>query len=368
MDILSATKILIGNSIEDSYDITTDIISFGTFVLTSNFQIFFPKMKMDYSNNLYIYINHETLPQLIIKDFKETKYLFYTSINDNHKILNFKSYELFNDILPLIKTSLIHRYYSTTIDIDIDFKTLNNTNQLGKTAWDLFLKVTLTLLRSLKLSFPKHSDKAVVVIEPRCYEDLEYVIRNASFHLENKWSLIIYHGNTNKSFIQEKLGENARIRYKNLHTDNLTTAEYNQLLLDKNFWKYFKKKSYKTVLILHTDALILKKGIKQFTHWNYIGAPWKEGHIQNIRVGNGGFSIHSVKHTLKAIHDHINQYENNNEDVFYSTYINEIPSAEIANQFSSETILNPDCLGLHKIYAYHSNEDVLNTLIRINYH
>lgn len=368
MDIKNITKVLFG-TLNDIHDLTANINIYGTFIFTSNFQMFFPNINQNVNGTLYIFINHETDPRLIISDLRDKKYLLYTSIDDNHRNLNLTSFESFNDILPLIKNSLTNHYHiGTNTIIDIDFKTLNNTNQLGKTAWDLFLKVTLPPLRSLKLSFPKHSDKAVVMIEPRCHEDLEYVIRNASFHLENQWSLIIYHGTTNKSFIKEKLHGLSNIRYKSLYTDNLTIAEYNQLLLNKKFWKYFKQKSYKTVLILHTDALILKKGINQFIQWNYIGAPWKEGHIQNLRVGNGGFSIHSVKHTLKAIHNHVNQYENNNEDVFYSTYINGIPSAEIASHFASETILNPNSLGLHKIYAYHSNEDVLNTLIKIKYH
>jgi hypothetical protein len=84
-------------------------------------------------------------------------------------------------------------------------------------------------------------------------------------------------------------------------------AGYNKLLISERFYAAFE--SYEYLLIVQTDALVLKD---ELSYWcakaySYIGAPMFEGFTRPSQplslycVGNGGFSLRKVADFLKVL-------------------------------------------------------------------
>lgn len=215
----------------------------------------------------------------------------------------------------------------------------------------------------------KESDYVAIIIEPRCHKHLESVIKNFISKLGKKWSMIIFHGNLNKDYIENILGDNHCINLVNLEINNLSVYEYSDILLDINFWN---KINSENILIFQTDCL-LRNNIDNFLNYDYIGAPWKKDNIclgitKNF-IGNGGLSFRKKKSILKILNlikptfksDH-----NLSEDIFFSKWTKELnmnlPTIKEAKLFSSEQIYEKNCVGLHKIYNYLSYEEVKDLL------
>ncbi len=82
---------------------------------------------------------------------------------------------------------------------------------------------------------------------------------------------------------------------------------YNQLLVSKIFYQKFT--AYQYVLIVQTDALVLKDALNEWCSkgYSYIGAPWFEGYtipilpLRLMGVGNGGFSLRHVPDFLRVL-------------------------------------------------------------------
>lgn len=81
----------------------------------------------------------------------------------------------------------------------------------------------------------------------------------------------------------------------------VSKASYNKLMLSLAFYKNFI--NYKYILIVQTDALVLRDNLDEWMSkdYSYIGAPWFEGWDNPVRPlrfigsGNGGFSLRKVK-------------------------------------------------------------------------
>ena len=222
-------------------------------------------------------------------------------------------------------------------------------------------------------NFSKDTNYVAVIIEPRCHIHLESVLKNFASKLDNKWSLIIYHGNLNEKFIRNIIGNDTNIKLINLNIDNLNIYDYSDLLLNINFWKNINSEN---ILIFQTDCL-LRKNINNFLHYDYIGAPWKKNNqcvkITNSLVGNGGLSFRKRSAILKILKLVDYKFKSNSkmsEDIFYSMWMKKfnmnIPTEMEAELFSSEHICNFDCAGLHKVYNYLSKKE-LQKLIKFSH-
>jgi hypothetical protein len=221
--------------------------------------------------------------------------------------------------------------------------------------------------------FSKDSDYVAIIIEPRCHIHFESVLKNFASKLDNKWSLIIFHGNLNKKFIENIIGNNNNIKLVNLNVDNLTIYEYSDILLDINFWNNINSEN---ILVFQTDCL-LRKNIDNFLKYDYIGAPWKKKNkcikITNSLVGNGGLSFRKKSAILKILKLVDYKFKSNSsisEDIFYSMWMKKfnmnLPSSDKAELFSSEHICNYECAGLHKTYHYLTKKE-LKKLIDFSY-
>jgi hypothetical protein len=84
-------------------------------------------------------------------------------------------------------------------------------------------------------------------------------------------------------------------------------AGYNKLLMSEHF--YAKFEVYQYLLIVQTDALVLKNELSYWCKkgYSYIGAPIFEGFTRPVQplsvlcVGNGGFSLRKVADFLKVL-------------------------------------------------------------------
>ena len=226
--------------------------------------------------------------------------------------------------------------------------------------------------RNIFSKFCKNSDYVAIIIEPRCHIHFESVLKNFASKLDNKWSLIIFHGNLNKEFIENIIGFDTNIKLINLNIDNLSIYEYSDILLDINFWNNINSEN---VLIFQTDCL-LRKNIDKFLKYDYIGAPWKKNNqcikITNSLVGNGGLSFRkrsAILKILKLVNYKFKSNSSMSEDIFYSMWMKKfnmnLPIPNEAELFSSEHIFNINSAGLHKAYHYLSKKD-LKKLIDFN--
>ncbi len=90
-------------------------------------------------------------------------------------------------------------------------------------------------------------------------------------------------------------------------TDFATIKSYNRLMMSRRFYSAFR--DYQYVLVVQTDALVLRDELKAWcaSGYSYVGAPWFKGFSRPdpaytlMGVGNGGFSLRSVPDALRFL-------------------------------------------------------------------
>ncbi|MHA7100056.1 DUF5672 family protein [Roseivirga pacifica] len=192
------------------------------------------------------------------------------------------------------------------------------------------------------------AENAAVIVESREHKDLEVIVKNVMSCLETGWSLYIFHGTNNETYVKKTFSKAPQINFISLETPTINREQYSTLLKTPEFWKKIEAKK---VLLFQTDSIMLKKGAESFLKYDYIGAPWNSKHfLSKTEVGNGGFSIRT-KQTMIEISE---KYKDDNlsEDVFYSKYckINgyALPTKKIAGSFCLEnTITHPSPIAVH---------------------
>lgn len=132
--------------------------------------------------------------------------------------------------------------------------------------------------------------------------------------------------------------------------------DYNVLLTSERFWKAVP---FEKVLIFQHDSGLLRQGIEEFLHWDYVGAPWK---FQD-HGGNGGLSLRTVKTMIETIaHTPYQPIIHGNEDVYFSNNIHRVGGKlaprEVCSKFSCESIFELGTLGYHAIDKHLNNEQV----------
>ena len=160
-------------------------------------------------------------------------------------------------------------------------------------------------------------------------------------------------------YYQEFFSEVQIARFPDKYFKNIDG--YNRLLLRTEFYGYFIK--YQYMLICQPDVWVLGTGdsIDELAKkgYDYIGAPWfpsmnvtwpvqKRKSVWNrkyvLHVGNGGFSLRHIEHTIKMLKKHffLRVFWKQNEDLFYSL-IGEaadsefkIPDVRLAGHFALE--------------------------------
>ena len=200
------------------------------------------------------------------------------------------------------------------------------------------------------------SSYTAIIVEPRKHKALEYVLNNFLENLDDKWNIILFHGNLNEDYSKDIIYKNKhknRIKLINLKVDNLTISDYSNLFYSKDFYNYIPTEIF---LVFQTDTIICsqyKDYIYKFIEYDYVGAPWKDG-----RVGNGGLSLRKKSKMLEILNVCNNSIVlGSNEDLFFSNPCNNTikyskPTFEQAKEFSIEHVLNDKSFGLHQAYLF----------------
>lgn len=165
--------------------------------------------------------------------------------------------------------------------------------------------------------------------------------------------------------------------HPDLREHKFSVEEYSALLKQASFWELFT--GYDKVLTVQDDAVLIRPQAERrirdtFGAFDYVGAPWVQTHgNQPLRdyanpefVGNGGLSLrtqrvmkeicarHSPEHAFDIFHTGL---QTDPEDVYFSRYVHrdgyKLCPQNLARQFSSEEILDPSTIGIHKPWMYH---------------
>ena len=152
---------------------------------------------------------------------------------------------------------------------------------------------------SREFVLPKGAKKALVLIEPRQHYALEYVVKNALYHLPG-WGLYVFHSHDNEDFVRAALSGVENVEFRRMDTHSLAIADLNRMLLDPRFWDEVHADK---ALLFQTDSLFVRGGVEEFERFDYVGAPWARdnertgllGSLVPPGAGNGGLSLRSVR-------------------------------------------------------------------------
>lgn len=196
-------------------------------------------------------------------------------------------------------------------------------------------------------------------------------------NLNNEWTCKIYTSSSALNYYEKYLSNCADVIDVELLNSKFHIDIYNKLLTSVELWESLE--DYTKCLIIQDDGILLRKGIDKFLSYDYVGAPWAEAigneylknNVNNDMVGNGGFSLRTISKMKEIVEKYIKEkktlfYQNLNntpEDVYFCKYLklnkdNKMPTAHDASYFSSEEIINPTSLGIHKLWCYHHSSTV----------
>jgi len=137
-----------------------------------------------------------------------------------------------------------------------------------------------------------------------------------------------------------------------------TASGYNSLLTDGDFWVELIR--YEKVLIFQHDSGLLRHGIEEFLEYDFIGAP-----IENIPgCMNGGLSIRNPEKMYEVCKylPYLGMNIHGNEDIYFCNelmfYRANLPTKELAQKFSVETIFGLGSLGYHAIDKYMTKNEL----------
>jgi hypothetical protein len=202
-----------------------------------------------------------------------------------------------------------------------------------------------------------------IIVEPRKHRALSFVLNNVLINLSDDWNVIVCHGTVNKEFVDDILNTDlknykSRVSLIDLGVENLTRAEYNELIASKKFYDFVPTEM---LLVFQTDSMIFAKNkhfIDEFMEFDYVGAPWC-GDIKppNATVGNGGFSLRRKSKMLEIIEKV--PYPGDNEDLYFSNAANHAlidfkkPSFDHAKRFSIEHVFSEASFGCHQPWNHY---------------
>lgn len=127
---------------------------------------------------------------------------------------------------------------------------------------------------------------------------------------------------------------------------------YNRYMTSMEFWSQVK--DYDRILMFQHDSEILRNGIENFLHYDYIGAPWP----WNDRGGNGGLSLRNPEKCIKLIEKKPWNINYGYEDVYFSNHLNgKVNTKKEGMRFSVETIFALGSFGAHAIDKYLTKEE-----------
>jgi Protein of unknown function (DUF5672) len=173
-----------------------------------------------------------------------------------------------------------------------------------------FSSLALPLLQKKFVSIAAKSSSSevgsnvAVIVEPQIVSTFETSVRNVMYHLGPQWSLVVVHSKLNEAFVKAALADIAtNIQFVQSSVQLNTIADYNAMMKSAAFWRSLNADK---ALVFQSDSIMLSSGIEAYMKYDFIGAPWDLDHNMYVKalfdkgdlvrgVGNGGFSLRSVK-------------------------------------------------------------------------
>ena len=223
------------------------------------------------------------------------------------------------------------------------------------------------------LSFLHYSglleSKALVIVEPREHEHLQYVCENFDKNICKSWDLYVFHGKSAGEYARDATAgiKGRRVHLIPLETDNLDGDGYNALFKSLDFWNQVKAEN---ILVFQTDAVICSDSqfkIRDFMKYDYIGCGSYAGAIGNKKdiwgknyskgnsfYGIGGLSFRKNSFQKQCIRKYPGIAADYPEDVFFSNCvehsINKPESAEVLANFCTQDSFTKRSFGAHNTW------------------
>jgi len=213
--------------------------------------------------------------------------------------------------------------------------------------------------------------KALVIVEPRKHEHLQYVCENFDKNMCKSWDLYVFHGKSAGSALHAQ-DATANIKGRKVHlipleTDNLDAKGYNALFKSMNFWNQVNAEN---ILVFQTDAVLCGASefkIRDFMKYDYIGCGSFAGAIGNKKqvwaneyskdnsfYGIGGMSFRKNSFQKQCIKKYPAIAADYPEDVFYSNCVEDSPnkpeSAEVLANFCTQDSFVKRSFGAHNTW------------------
>lgn len=219
--------------------------------------------------------------------------------------------------------------------------------------------------------------KALVIVEPRKHEHLQYVCENFDKNICKSWDLYIFHGKSAGAYAQMATSgiKGRRVHLIPLETDNLDATGYNALFKSLDFWNQVKAEN---ILVFQTDAVICSASefkIRNFMKYDYIGCGSYAGAIGNKKevwakeyskgnsfYGVGGLSFRKNSFQKQCIRKYPNIATDYPEDVFYSNCVEDSPnkpeSAEVLANFCTQDSFSKKSFGAHNTWYMKEDDKI----------
>jgi hypothetical protein len=195
-----------------------------------------------------------------------------------------------------------------------------------------------------------------------------------------KWTPVVYTKAAHKDFYTKHIPGVIIHTHPLLEVDNFDIETCNTLMKDALFWNNLE--GYDKCLIVQDDGMLIRKGLddSEFMDYDYVGAPWRECPenqevaelTKNGMVGNGGFCLRTVKACID-----VTESSNSTKELLFNKrlqtiqedvwFVKELAAkgykvcpSEKAKSFSVEQVYNLNTFGFHKLWAYHTPEQVRN--------
>jgi hypothetical protein len=197
-----------------------------------------------------------------------------------------------------------------------------------------------------------------VIVETRQHPALEYVIELFSEDLEIPIQLL--HGARNEAFIREStisaLVAQGKVVLTGLETDTLTPADYNALLLSREFWHALAGRG--KVLIFQTDSVLCGKSgfqLEDFVDYDYIGSNWPRRRPIGLIIdgGSGGLSLRDWGRSVECLDRFPALHWKGGEDAYFAFHMELIGALvgkpDACARFSTQSEFLANSFGAHQI-------------------
>lgn len=218
-----------------------------------------------------------------------------------------------------------------------------------------------------KLRSKSPESYTAIIVEPRKHVALSFVIENALQALDERWTIILYHGTENGDWAKTQLANvlakyKNRVSFHNLGIANLPNARsYSELFMTREFLETIPTEIF---LVFQTDSMFCSVPAKldRFMKYDFVGAPVRGEHGEWM---NGGFSLRRRTKMLEIL-DKCSQSESAKdfEDLFFSQGCGRakprLPDFDSAAEFSIQAMLpkTGKSIGCHKAYLEQEPEAI----------